>query len=77
MSDIVEDTRKRLKLLEGQISRPAIAEQAGVNRHWLEKFSQGVLNNPTLRNLQQLRDWLDQYVPPSGAAPASPTAHGI
>lgn len=39
--------------------RSEIALKAGVNRHWLEKFDQGVIENPTLRNLEAIQAFLD------------------
>lgn len=39
-------------------SRTSIAANSGVNPHWLEKFDQGVLNNPTLENIEKLRRYL-------------------
>lgn len=40
------------------ISRGEISEQAGVNPHWLEKFSQNRIKNPTIENVGKLEDFL-------------------
>ena len=57
--DRIDQIRARLHLIEVDLSRPRIAELSGVNRHWLEKFSQGVIRNPTVRNLDALQTWID------------------
>jgi transcriptional regulator with XRE-family HTH domain len=40
------------------MSRDFIARKSGVNKHWLEKFDQGVIANPTIDRIERLRDWL-------------------
>lgn len=39
-------------------SRPVVARESGLTPHWVEKFEQGVLTNPTARNLDKLRAYL-------------------
>jgi len=55
----VDDIRSRLRAAETSMPRARIAQLSGVNRHWLEKFSQGVIVNPGFRNLQLLATWLE------------------
>lgn len=73
--ELLEDTRRRLKVRMGEVSRLEIAEQAGVGRYWLEKFDQGVLTNPTIENVRKLRIYLveGQGLPQCLAPAAAPT----
>jgi hypothetical protein len=57
---MVEQTRTLLLKRRKVESRAAIAENSGVNKHWLEKFDQGVLQNPTLKNIEALHAYLSR-----------------
>lgn len=57
----VDDVRACLKRAETKLSRAKIAEECGVNRHWLEKFSQGVIANPSYRNVTMVSEWLARH----------------
>ena len=37
-----------------------VSEKAGVSFHWLQKFSCGVINNPTVDNVAKLEAFFDQ-----------------
>lgn len=53
--------RERLKEYRAghpKVGRVELAERIGVNRHWLEKFEQGVISNPTAANLWKVQSWL-------------------
>lgn len=58
--NMLEETRDKLhKVLDKhRLSRSAererIANEAGVNLHWLEKFDQGVITDPTWSRLYAL-----------------------
>jgi len=56
--DLIEDTRARLAAYRGQI--PRIAELAGVSYSWASKFSQGKVDNPTIRQLAAITEALDR-----------------
>ena len=43
-------------------SRPVVASESGLTKYWVEKFEQGVLTNPTARNVDKLRAYLQQNV---------------
>lgn len=73
MDDIVAATRSELaefKARHPHLVRDQIAELAQVNRHWLEKFDQGVIDNPTMRNLGRLRQFLAAMAAERSAKPA-------
>lgn len=62
--NILEYTRNRLRKRldraphERMEMRRKIAEAAGVNVHWLEKFDQGAGNNPSWSRLYKLYCYL-------------------
>lgn len=58
LEQIVADTKKLLKQRLAHESRPVLADHAGVTKHWLEKFDQGAIPNPTIKNLSRLRAYL-------------------
>jgi hypothetical protein len=37
-----------------------VARESGLTPHWVEKFEQGVLTNPTSRNVDRLRAYLQR-----------------
>ncbi len=37
-----------------------VADGAGLTYHWVAKFAQGKINNPTVENLLMLRNYLDK-----------------
>jgi transcriptional regulator with XRE-family HTH domain len=41
-------------------TRAEISEKANVNPHWLEKFAQGVITNPTLDRVAKVEAFLNQ-----------------
>lgn len=47
-------------------SRREVASESGLTPFWVEKFEQGVLTNPTARNLDKLRAYLRQADLPVG-----------
>jgi hypothetical protein len=60
MNDSIEVLRLRARLARGTRSRKAVAPEIGVNWHWLTKFEQGKLRNPTADNLLKMQAWLGQ-----------------
>jgi transcriptional regulator with XRE-family HTH domain len=57
---LVEITRARLKKHEGQYAE--IARQTpGLSYSWLTKFAHGQADNPTVANLQTLKEALDAF----------------
>lgn len=55
---LLEDTRRRLRERMSDTSLDEIAVAAGVGEHWLRKFAQGRIPNPTVGNLGALRAYL-------------------
>lgn len=72
LADEVRTALHRYRELNPKLSRPEVAQMAGINRHWLEKFDQGVIQNPTLRNLERLREFLSSRAGQTSAAGAVP-----
>lgn len=75
-STLVENTRTRLKRLEGQYAE--IARQwPGLSYSWLTKFAQRSDSNPTVTSLQQLIEALDAFeaaqMPPPVSSSQFPT----
>lgn len=61
MTELPAGQRARLKAYRSRhpkMTRMDLAQLIGVNRHWLEKFEQGVINNPTADNLLKVQSWL-------------------
>ena len=48
----------KVLLQQSSESVPTIADNAGVNPHWLGKFKQGKYANPGVRTVQRLHDYL-------------------
>lgn len=65
---LVQETRAALASARRGRTRSVIADGAGVGRHWLEKFEQGVITNPTIGRLEKLRAYLAQVNGQSDAA---------
>jgi transcriptional regulator with XRE-family HTH domain len=43
------------------LSQPEIAKRAGVGLEWLKKLSQGRFNDPGVKLIQKLHDFLELY----------------
>lgn len=55
---LLDDTLSRLRERMKEQSCEQIALLAGVGVHWLKKFAQGRIPNPTVDNLARLRCFL-------------------
>ena len=53
---LLEDTQRLLK--SAKTPRREIARGAAVGNEWLAKFSQGRINDPGVRKVQRLHDFL-------------------
>ncbi|NUS37626.1 MAG: hypothetical protein HOQ02_01175 [Lysobacter sp.] len=72
---MLSELRSRLKRHEG--SYPKIsALHEGLTYSWVTKFAHGQAENPTVANLQALKEALDAFEGPSEAAAPVQTATG-
>lgn len=55
-TSLVDETRARLLKFHGRY--PEIGRMANLSYSWLTKFAQGRAKNPTMRNLEPLREAL-------------------
>ena len=51
-------TRTRELLKNRTKSLRAISEESGINYHWLGKFQQGAFDDPGVKKVEQLHDFL-------------------
>jgi len=51
----IDQKLERIRVLSKEYGRYAeLAKKAGVNKHWLPKFAQGAIKNPTIGNVSRL-----------------------
>lgn len=53
----VDSYRDKVKAIGDYIY---VAQQSGVSYHWLTKFTQGSIKNPTIENIAKLENFFDQ-----------------
>lgn len=57
-TDLLTETLELFAKRPANVSLRAISEASGVNFHWLGKFAQGKFDDPGVKKIQKLHDYL-------------------
>ncbi len=62
LTESLLDRTKKLLDARGDMSLRQIAEETGINEHWLRSFSAGRADNPGVQRLEKLHNFLAEYL---------------